>query len=119
MEVRNFISEKTSDELGEDETQGHPIIRCWDNAHGYQKPHRFKRHEWNCSKKELIEALATFRQVLISESDWQPNDVDHFLSCNFHLIKGTVMLHHIRCCVTLIRQGVIRRFVHRLGGLTE
>lgn len=96
------------------DAHGRYTIRCWASVPEYKNPHRFKKTEWYCTKRELVAALTSFYQEF-GLDDWWPNDVDHFLSCLFHLIKGPKMLHHARCVVTLIRQGVVARSVHRLG----
>lgn len=99
----------------------------------HYRPHRFKRTEWTCTKRELVEAITLFYQEVLVPSacapfvntdwviewwpPWQPDNIGHFLSCFFHLVRGPVMTHHHRCVATLIRHGVIRRSVHRLGAV--
>lgn len=74
-----------------------------DERHWYQVPHKFKAKEWTCSKKELIAALTSFYREFALE-DWHMSDIDLFLCCKFHLIKGPVTPYHIRCILTLIRK---------------
>ena len=74
-----------------------------EERHWYQVPHKFKTKEWTCPKKELITALTAFYREFNLEN-WHLSDIDHFLSCYFHLIKGAITPHHIRCVLTLIRK---------------
>ena len=85
-----------------------------DDLHWYQVPHKFKAEEWACSKKELIQALADYQK-----EEWTQTNVDHFLECYFHLPSGFIELHHTRCVWTLIKKGVVERYVRRLCAVEE
>jgi len=83
-----------------------------DERHWYQVPHKFKAKEWTCSKRELIQALADYQK-----EEWTQSNVDHFLMCNFHLSRGFIQLHHSRCVWTLIKRGVVERYMRRLSAV--
>jgi hypothetical protein len=90
----------------------------------YETPHQFKESEWNCAEEELIAAFVVFYSNVIVPArttpfrdevwvnKWWPcvwsDEIRYFLHCLIAIARGLVQSHHVRCVVSLLREGKVR-----------